>query len=262
MLANKIRKKRGGVENSKTLIHTGFSSSRGALCALDERKLMVSTKKMKHKKKKTAVTESPKEQVLRFPRLAEDYPAEAMALGMKLSGREMKKARAKLEGNAFRLLGNREKVQIEVGRIFNRLKKTVDHGKWEKYFEKIFGEPYEIDMRTAQNWMRKAREADIDLENARRALSHRAQDPHAVKMRKVTAHAEKEVGQKPSKVVPVSVRFTVAFAGTEQQRDKARDVLRSPLRARVNHEFLKMIERLHPEVGNVTKEATSEKAAA
>jgi hypothetical protein len=78
----------------------------------------MSKKNVHHKKNKPDLTRSPKTKIVRFPRLLEDYPDEAIASGTKLSVMERRRIRAKIEAKILRLLGNRTKLINELGSRF------------------------------------------------------------------------------------------------------------------------------------------------
>jgi hypothetical protein len=78
-----------------------------------------------------------------------------------------------------------------VGRAFNELKKILGHGKWLRHFTKTFA-PCGITLRTSENYMRAAREADSELEKV--SIFKPATDRGARRIRDATERARAEVG--------------------------------------------------------------------
>src|ERR1700676_2937487 len=95
---------------------------------------------------------------------------------------------AQIETEAVEWIGRGREANIELGRRFIRLKDLVGHGHFEKYYERKFGQPYRIAFRTAQVYMRLAREAD-EAKGADPALFPPATDPQAVAIREATERA-------------------------------------------------------------------------
>jgi len=62
---------------------------------------------------------------------------------------------AALEASAFRCIARGRQANIELGHVFNQLKRVVGHGRWQRYFEQKFA-PKGITLRTAENYMRLA----------------------------------------------------------------------------------------------------------
>lgn len=135
-----------------------------------------------------AIVEPPEPK--RFPREAED-------------GDLMNIERARLEAEAFRLFHQRDKVRLELGRTFIRIKATFKHGHWtEAYYAQTFG-TVRVTFRTVQRWMQKARRADAESEKRQQmSLLKPATDEGALKVDAATAVAEEETGrhslQKPN----------------------------------------------------------------
>jgi hypothetical protein len=98
-----------------------------------------------------------------------------------------------LETEARAWIGRGREANIQLGRILQKLKALVGHGNFEKYFESKFGQPYGIAFRTAQAYMRLAREADQETKSAGPALFDLATDPHAVAIREAAERARQTV---------------------------------------------------------------------
>ena len=96
---------------------------------------------------------------------------------------------AELEERADQWIKRGREANIELGRVFILLKELVGHGRFEKYYEQKFGRPYGIAFRTAQVYMRLAREADEEAKGADSALFPPATDRHAVAIREATEKA-------------------------------------------------------------------------
>jgi len=102
----------------------------------------------------------------RFPRLKGDEG-------------ELKRERARLTAQAWRLFTMRRKVRIELGRVFIGIEATFRHGDRESYYQETFGST-DVSLHTIQRWMRWARKAHADAKNDKPSLSKRAMDPGAV----------------------------------------------------------------------------------
>src|SRR5579864_864542 len=94
-----------------------------------------------------------------------------------------------LETQAREWIGRGREANIQLGHILQELKVLVGHGNFQKYFETKFGGPYGIAFRTAQAYMRLAREADEESKSAGPALFDLATDPHAVAIREAAERA-------------------------------------------------------------------------
>ncbi len=109
-----------------------------------------------------------------------------------VEGTEPKEVRiAKLDAKAFHWLARGHNANIEVGRVFNELKDILDHGEWQRHFMEAFA-PCGITLRTAENYMKAAREADLKIEKVSNFKS--AADRGARKVRCATERAQAEVG--------------------------------------------------------------------
>jgi hypothetical protein len=106
-----------------------------------------------------------------------------------------------MEKAAIEWIGRGREANIELGRIFIRLKdllKDIEgHGHFRKYYERKFGQPYGIKFRTAQVYMQMAREAD-EAKSADPALFPPATDPQAVETREATARHRAAVARAKS----------------------------------------------------------------
>src|SRR6266705_1988928 len=83
---------------------------------------------------------------------------------------------AELESKAFQWIARGREANIELGRVFNQIKNLLEHGSWEPYYETTFA-PKSVALRTAQEYMRMARETDDLTKNADSALFPPATDP-------------------------------------------------------------------------------------
>jgi len=128
--------------------------------------------------------------IVRFPRLIRRFPrrtAEDVAF-YRTAYRI-----ADLETQAREWIGRGRDANTELGRIFIRLKGLVGHRNFEKYYIAKFGRPYNIAFRTAQSYMRLAREADEKAKSARPAPYPLATDQHAVAIREAAERARQAV---------------------------------------------------------------------
>jgi hypothetical protein len=92
-----------------------------------------------------------------------------------------------LEKEAIEWIGRGRPANIELGRRFTRLKGLVGHGRFRKYYDRKFGQPYQIAFRTAQAYMQLARNVDEEAKGPDPALFPLATDPQAVEIREATA---------------------------------------------------------------------------
>jgi hypothetical protein len=110
---------------------------------------------------------------------------------------ELEKEARKLIARSITLIARGREANIQLGRIFIKLKRLVGHGHFEKYYERKFGRFYGIAFRTAQDYMVLAREAD-EAKSADTALFPLAMDPQAVNIRKQTERARLAVADAES----------------------------------------------------------------
>jgi len=126
-----------------------------------------------------AIVERPEPK--RFPRVEEDCDL-------------MLTERARLEAQAWRLFTTRDKVRLELGRTFIRIKATFRHGEWTAaYYTETFNTSG-VSFRTIQRWMQKARRDHADSEHAIMSFFKPATDEGALRTDDATARAEAEVG--------------------------------------------------------------------
>lgn len=98
---------------------------------------------------------------------------------------------AKLDAKAFHWLARGREANIELGRVFNELKTILRHGKWQRHFSETFA-PCGIALRTAENYMKAAHEADSKIEKV--SIFKLATDRNAQTIRGATERAQAEVG--------------------------------------------------------------------
>jgi hypothetical protein len=124
------------------------------------------------------------------------------------------------------LIARHRKVRLELGRTFIRIKATLKHGRWKSYFHETFAS-CDIDIRTAQRYMELARasEADQDSKNEKLSLFEPAKDPEAVKIRRATAKARAEVGDKQKEKVRT---FKLPLVLSIDEQEATRVLLNSP----------------------------------
>jgi hypothetical protein len=120
------------------------------------------------------------EKVQRFPRLAEDREEKSAA--------KRKRVR-ELDKLANKWLARGYEANTQVGRAFNELKQLLGHGRWLRHFEQKFA--HYITLRTAENYMRQARNEDSKIEKLSNFAP--ATDSEAVRKAKATAEAHAEV---------------------------------------------------------------------
>jgi hypothetical protein len=137
----------------------------------------------------------------RFPRLQESN-----SQGLRPECIDDKLKRAALENRAFQLLTRRRELRIELGRVFLQIKEIVGHGRWESYFTETFAVPFDITLRTGENYMKGAREYDGGSKNENLSDLEPATDRGARKMKEATQRAQEIVG--PSRIFKLPLLLT------------------------------------------------------
>jgi hypothetical protein len=120
------------------------------------------------------------EKIQRFPRLAEDREERLAAKRKRI--RELDKL-------ANKWLARGHEANTQVGQAFNELKQILGHGRWLRHFKKRYEQ--HITLRTAENYMRQARDEDSKIEKLSNFAP--AADSEAVTKSEVTAEASMEV---------------------------------------------------------------------
>jgi hypothetical protein len=98
---------------------------------------------------------------------------------------------AELDAIVLRSIAERREASIEAGRAFNKLRRILGHGKWQRHFQETFSS--KITLRTAERWMGRAKRADSDSKTDAVSIFKPASDEHAKKIRRATREAEAEV---------------------------------------------------------------------
>ncbi len=106
----------------------------------------------------------------------------------------LEKEARKWIARSITLIARGRAANIQLGRIFIKLKRLVGHGNFESYYVKKFERDYGIAFRTAQDYMRLARDAD-EAKSAAPALFPPATDPQAVETREATARHQAAVAR-------------------------------------------------------------------
>ncbi len=110
--------------------------------------------------------------------------------GESIASRAKAERLAALEARAFQWIARGRAANLELGRVFLRIKAIVGHGQWERYFVERFAS-CGVAQRTAQTYMEMAREADT--KNAESALFPAATDPQALAINYATEKAQAAV---------------------------------------------------------------------
>ena len=102
----------------------------------------------------------------------------------------------KLERSAFQLIGQIKQMRLALGYVFLKIKHMVGHDYWEGYFQAKFA-PHGIKLRTAQNWMRRARTGKVYVPQSKNVKVSflPATDKEAVERRKDVAKARADVNE-------------------------------------------------------------------
>jgi hypothetical protein len=158
----------------------------------------------------------------RFPRLAESAEDKSKA------------ERAALEAETFEMLGNYQKMKVELGRMFVRLKATLKHGEWEHYYVKTFGTSG-VSFRSAERYMERATKAKIDsLTVFKPGMGPAAQETHAA-----TLEAQAEIGDAP-KADPV---YRLPLHLSADQRDATIRLWKSTHRRRAERKIVAVLDQ-------------------
>jgi hypothetical protein len=126
--------------------------------------------------------------IYRFTRL----PENASQARPECTEDNLKVERAGLEKEAFRVITFYDKARLRLGQIFIRLKSTLKHGQWERYYERTFGD-CGVSLRSAERYMRKAAKADRDSRNDSLTVLKEGTNSEAVKIRNATKEAAERV---------------------------------------------------------------------
>jgi len=153
--------------------------------------------------KKDRSHQNPKDtkHIVRFPRLIRRFPRLPIRRYCRETAEDVAFFRTarligELEVKAHEWLARGREANTEFGRILIRLKPLVGHGHFKEYYERKFGQPYHIKFRTAQTYMKMAREQD-KAKGAGLALFPPATDPHSVAIREAAERARQGVADAP-----------------------------------------------------------------
>lgn len=113
----------------------------------------------------------------------------------RLRNRDRKILRAQLEKLAFKMIVDFRKLRVDLGRLFLRIKETLDHGEWEGYYAKTFASG--LSLRTAQRCMLRATKADAATTNDNLTFFKAGTSPQAQEVQVTTAEAQAEIGTAP-----------------------------------------------------------------
>lgn len=150
---------------------------------------------------------------------------------------------AQLDAVAFQWLARGREANIEVGRAFNALKKILGHGQWLKHFAETFA-PSGINLRTAENYMRRAREADSKIEKT--ANLKPASDEGAKTIRHATEQAQAEVDElpDPNKFKQVSHLYNLPLRLTNDERNAIDALRKSSEWTRVEKRIVRLLRQI------------------
>ncbi len=153
--------------------------------------------------------------VLRFPRY-----------GNKL---EVKLEALILEGSACFLRGR--DANVDFGRVLRRIKKIVGHGNWECFLAVKFPA---VPARTAQRYMRWAKEEDAKPKAAILADFKEGTNPAIDKARSITARRKAQAKPK---------LFHIALSIPPERQDAIRELQRSPAWLKAEPELIFILEK-------------------
>ena len=204
-------------------------------------------------------------EIVRFPRLRpEDLAAEARATRL-----------TSLNKKAFHWIDRGHKANRRLGRVFNQIKEILKHGEWEPYFNEKFL-PRGIKFRTAQEYMKIAREADAVRENANSALFPPATDQPAREIHEATEKekarvtaardqspetADKDAKSTREKRVRLEGIYRLPLFMTGPQKDATDALLQSKKWPRAETKIMELLQQLQHKYGilnNSEQEDTNE----
>lgn len=150
---------------------------------------------------------------------------------------------AELDAEAFRWLSRGREANLELGRVFNQLKKILGHGTWLHHFKETF-KSSGISLRTCENYMRAAREADSKF--ARFSNLKPANDEAAQEIEDATQRAEAELGALPSpnKLRQTARLYQLPLHLTKDERDAMDALRRSAEWPRAEEQVVRLLRRL------------------
>jgi len=187
--------------------------------------------------------------VIRHPRRRAE--SSSPSAGLKVTENKFLAERARLEPQAFRLIGCLGKKQVELGQTFILLKDTCEHGEWENYYGENFG--HSLSLRTAERYMKLAEEVAAKAKSDSLSISKPGTDQHAVNIRKATERARAETGvsteQKPEQVYRLALRLS------EAKRDATIRLWQSPDRPRAEREVIAVLERCLIKFGLISSDS-------
>jgi hypothetical protein len=167
----------------------------------------------------------------------------------------LKARRASLEQQALRLIALLGRKRLELGQTLNQLRDTCNHGEWENYYRKTFGDSFSF--RTAGRYMKLAAEAADKAKSDSLSILKPGTDQHAVNIRKATERARAETGvsteQKPEQVYRLALHLSTA------QRNATILLWQSPDRPRAEREVVAVLERCLIESGLISSDSLKSK---
>jgi hypothetical protein len=194
--------------------------------------------------------------VRRYPRLRpEDLATEAKATRL-----------ASLDKEAFHWIERGHKANIRLGRVFNQIKEILKHGEWEPYFNEKFL-PLGVKFRTAQEYMKMAREADAVTENANSAPFPPATDQQAQEINEATEKekarvaaareqspetADKETTTTRKKRIRLYGIYKLPLHMTGRQKDATDALLQSKKWPRAERKIMDLLQLLQHRYGILT----------
>jgi hypothetical protein len=173
-----------------------------------------------------------------------------------------------LETKVFDGIARGLEANIDVGRGLIEIRDNVGHGEWEAYYAKKFA-PRGIALRTAQQYMKMARDADAVSKNADSALFPPAGDPEAQAISEATEAARTAVAIAGGQLLKTSkseIKKRVRLDGiyrlplyiTGEEKDATDELRKSKEWYYAEIEIIELLKRLHIKYGIVNDPATRE----
>ena len=136
------------------------------------------------------------------------------------------------------MIGNYRNMRVALGHIFIRIKATLKHGEWERYYEKTFGTSI-VTFRTAERYMLLAAKADSVAKNDRLTIFDQGVDPKSRETRAATAEAQAEIGN----VATPAAIYRLPLHLSADQRDSTIRLWQSPYRRPAEKEVVAVLDK-------------------
>ncbi len=166
---------------------------------------------------------------------------------------------AELDAKVFHWMARGREANIEVGRALKELKKILGHGKWQRHIAETFA-PCGITLRSAERYMKLAREADAASKNDKLSTFKPATDRAAKEIKNADERVQAEGGAASTDKLKKEPRrvdgiYNLPLRMSRDEQD-AMDALRKlPDWPRTEKMIIGLLRRLWVKYGIVDKDA-------